>query len=275
MNVAFVHSGNDSMASYRYRTQIPAEQLTQRGEFNVTINEGEADVVVFSKPVQTDVGLAEQCKKDGTKIIVDICDDHFDHPVYGAVYRDIIKLSDTVVCPTDYFRKVIFQKTGKNAAIIPDPYEMERMKPHANGDNVLWYGHQVNIPEITPYVGKIDNLSVCTGHNNTLVGYIPWSPESQKAELAYNDIVILPNKNESKSSNRLINAVMAGCFVCANKTMARHEFREFMWIGDIYTGLKWSRAFQSDLNSLISECQDYIERHYSPKLIGDLWGEVV
>jgi hypothetical protein len=272
-NVVFVHPGDEDMASYRYRTKMPAEHLSKT--HTVSINEGLADVIVFSKPVPNNLDLAKQCKKDGTKIIVDICDDHFSHPTLGPVYKDMVDISDTVICPTNYFKDMILQRTGKSAEVIEDPFEYKRKEPHANGDRVLWFGHQRNIHEIVPYIGNIENLSVCTGNNKTLIGYIPWTQQAEEQELAYNNIVILPNKNEKKSVNRLINAVMSGCFVCAEKTEARKEFRKLLWIGNIHTGLKWCKAFQNELNDRVAEAQDYIEKNYSLDVIGKKWEQVI
>ena len=276
MNLTFVHPGDASMASFRYRTLMPAQQLTQSSKFDqVCINEGMADVVVFSKPLPQQMDFAKQCKKDGTRVIVDICDGHFDHDVLGPVYREMISLSDEVVCPTDSLRDRIHDISGRDSVVIPDPYEHERCEPHAEGNEVLWYGHQSNLADIIPYVQKLDNLSVCTGPNNLLTGYIPWTIEAQREELARANIVILPGRNEEKSANRLINAVMAGCFVCADPTAARKEFRQYLWTNDVFNGLRWAKVNRYDLNELVSECQDYIEVNYSPEQVGKLWASVV
>jgi len=274
MNVAFIHYGDASMASFRYRALMPVSYLNDQG-FTATINEGEADAIVFSKPAEANIELAKQCKEDGTRVIVDICDDHLDHEKMGAVYRELIGLSDQVICPTKTLQERIAKETGKDSEVIPDPYEQQRRIPHAKGENLLWFGHQRNIPEIIPFIGKLPNLSVCTGRNNTLTGYIPWSLENQEKELAYANIVVLPKSAEYKSPNRLINSLMAGCFVVAHPNQSRQEFRKYTWIGRVLSGLEWANAFQDELNDRVSEAQDYIEAHYSPECIGKQWAEIL
>ena len=269
-NVAFIHRGGEDMASYRYRTQIPAEQLAD--DYSVSINSGTADIVVFSKPVEEDIELAETCKNDGTKVVVDFCDDHFNHKSLGKVYRDIAKLADTLVCNSEAMQGVIFHETGRDSSAIDDPYEQERMEPHADGLDVLWYGHQRNLEEIIPFVDKIEELSVCTGKNNKLNGYVTWSLEKQEEELAFANTVILPGKVPYKTPNRLINAIMAGCFVVSK---SYPEFREFAYIGDIMQGLQWRKHFHEDLNELVSAGQDYIEKTYSPNQIGKQWSSLL
>jgi len=270
MNISFIHRGGEGMASYRYRSQIPAAQLA--GEHTTSINSGEADVVVFSKPMDGDVELAERCKHNGTHVIVDFCDNHFKHPTQGEIYRKMVALSDTVICNSKDMQNVIYLETGKEAHPIPDPFEQARVAPHADGDAVLWYGHQCNLPEITPWIGKIEDLRVCTGENTILTGYTPWSLESQTAELLDANIVFLPSNTPCKTPNRLINAIMSGCFVVAKNHI---EFREYAWIGVLHTGLRWVRAFRQDLNDRVLAGQDYIEKTYSPEVIGKQWSSMI
>jgi len=275
VNVAFVHPSDASMASFRYRALMPLEYLNKNTDIRATINEGLADAVVFSKPMAANIDFAKQCRKDGTRVIVDICDDHLNHKAMGPVYREMIGLSDQVVCPTVTMRDRIKAETGRESEVIIDAYEQERCDPHANGDNLLWIGHQTNLKEIIPFIGKLDNLSVCTGPNNALTGYIPWSIENQRAELARANIVLLPNSAEYKSPNRLINSIMAGCFVVAHPSAERKEFRQHTWIGNVMAGLQWANAFKDELDDRVRDAQDYIEERYSPALMGQRWAEVI
>lgn len=268
-NVAFIHRGGERMASYRYRTMIPAQQLSD--DYTVSINEGTADIVVFSKPVEEDIEIAETCRSDGTKVVVDYCDDHFSHKSLGEIYKKMADLADVIVCNTPAMQDVIFEETGKDSETIGDPYEQERAEPHADGPNVLWFGHARNIHEIVPWVDKVENLAVCTGQNSQLTGYVPWSPDNLRTELEYANTVLLPGTVKYKSPNRLVNSIMAGCFVVSSRHPANKEFREFVWVGKIPAGLQWREYFHEDLNSLVSAGQDYIESKYSPTEIGKQW----
>ena len=78
--VCFIHRGGKEMASYRYRASIPVQALNNKG-WEASINEGKAEIVVFSKPCQEDLELAQKiCGK--AKIVVDICDNHFENPIF-------------------------------------------------------------------------------------------------------------------------------------------------------------------------------------------------
>ena len=266
MNIAFIHQGGPDMASYRYRAEMPAKHLGAK------LNDGLADVVVFSKPVPADLDIARMARNDGCKLVVDFCDDHFQHEVLGPIYVEMANLANRITCPTVGMRERIRNSTGMDAAVIPDPYEMPLLEPHANGENTLWFGHQRNIGEIVPWFKRIDmgKFNAVTGQNNVLTGYTPWSVENMQSALAEANTVILPSKDQCKSANRLINAIRSGCFVVAKDVPAHKEFREFVWVGKMETGLRWFKVFQADLNDRVKAGQAYIEK-YSPERIGDQW----
>lgn len=267
MNVVFVHSGGPDMASFRYRASMPALELRKQG-FEVSLNDGMADVVVFSKPDAAGLDVARRAKKDGTKIVADFCDDHFSHETLGPVYREFIGIADQVICPTAGMQ----EKSGGD--VIADPYEIERCQPHANGDECIWFGHQRNLDEI---IGSGLKLRIVTGPNERVKGYVPWSVENLKANLAVSNIAVLPTLKwgEYKSANRVINAAMAGCFVVAGDKPSYREFRKFLWIGPTKGGMQWAKAFQNELNDRVTEAQDYIESKYSPKVIGQQWADML
>lgn len=278
MNVCWVHGGGSEFASYRYRAEIPSKELA--GRFATSINQGLADVAIFSKPSSKDLEVARQCKKEGTKIITDICDDHFNNSGLGPVYKKMVSMSDAVCCPTEKMAEIINLNTGKDAVTIPDPYEVTRTEPHAVGYKTLWFGHQSNIQDLVQLINSGDYLGevrACTGYNNILSWYVLWSLENLKKELNSANTVLLPTRSgaEYKSANRLINAVMSGCFVVCSSHPSHNEFRRFVWVGKMETGLKWLWANQSELNDMVREGQDHIERNYSPSKVGDLWKTLI
>ena len=91
----FVHRNGPQFASYRYRAEIPAKAI------GATVNGGEAHVLIFSKPTPDDVILAKESKADGLNIIFDVGDDHFNHAVWGPIYREMVGLADALVTPTE------------------------------------------------------------------------------------------------------------------------------------------------------------------------------
>lgn len=255
------------MASYRLRAEFPAAYLGAR------LNEIDSDIVVFSKPTYLDVQLADQCKKNGQKVVVDICDNHFSVPTTGPIYKEIISMADRVVCPTPTMANLIFQNTKCHSDIIPDTYQQQKKPPHANGESLLWFGHQCNLGGLIPWIPYTKTLRVVTGPNPYLKNYTLWTPEDLEGELSIANTVFLPTRqgDEYKSPNRLLDSIMSGCFAVCGEHPAYREFREFVWVGKVETGLKWFQVNQDDLNSLVAEAQGYVEANYSPEIIGNQW----
>ena len=259
------------MASYRYRAMIPAMECAKHG-INAKVNEGDAHIIVFSKPMLPDLDLAKKAKGNGTKVLVDFGDDHFK----TDLYRDMAEIADGLVAPTKNMAERLFQYTGKLADVIPDPYEMQLCEPHAEGNNALWFGHNTNLNDLEPWKKFLNgyDLRIVTGPKVS-EGQVKWSVESLKDELAMANVVLLPTRKgvEYKSPNRLINAVRAGCFPVCSRHPSYTEF-SMVWVGDIRTGLQWAKSQQSLLNELVKEAQEYVEK-YSPQVVGKQWAQML
>lgn len=275
--IVYVHQGKDS-ATFRYRAQMPADEVSRINGFKAMVNTGAADILVFSKPMPTDLSMAEAAKEQGCKIVVDLSDDHFQHPAVGKLYRDLARHADAMVCPTAVMRDRIKEATGKEALVIPEPYEFEELPPHADGMKFLWFGHKTNLGGLlqwTPHLKNID-LTIVTNKNDKVPDYVPWSLETMREQLAARNIVLLPTMRgaEYKSPNRLVNAIRSGCFVVAENHPAHKEFRRFAWVGPFVTGIRWAVSFRDQLNDLVAEGQEYIRDRYSPTTIGKQWAEL-
>lgn len=259
LNIVFIHRGGQSMASYRYRAAIPAKEL------GASVNEGQADVLIFSKPMAGDLELAQQAKRDGTAVVVDFCDNHF---ATNDLYGEMAKLADRITCSSTELHSQL-KDIGFNSKVIDDPYEFDIERPHANGDQYLWFGHQSNLPEIIPFVKRGFPINVVTGRNTALTGYTEWSENSLKEQLAKSNIVIIPDGKSTRSNNRMVNALAAGCFVIAGKQHA--EWRKMIFAGSIYHGLQFAACFKNELNDMVKEAQSYVIDRHSPKVIAEQW----
>lgn len=275
MKAVFIHRSGPALASYRYRAEIPAKAI------GASVNGGEANVLIFSKPTPDDLMLAKESKAEGIKIIVDIGDDHFNHATWGPIYRDMVGLADRLVAPTENMAGRLMKYFGRTAdTIIPDPYEEAWSAPHANGSKLLWYGHPVNLKDLREPMAALKqlDLTIVTGTNHGLDhDFLHWTPEIQTRELQAANIVILPTRKgvEFKTANRLVNALRAGCFpVCGGHIPSYHEFRQVAWVGNFSTGLRWATQYPQDLNELVAAGQQYIEK-FSPAAIGAQWSEVI
>lgn len=248
------------MASFRYRAQIPAQVM------GAGVNSGEADIVIFSKPVKGDLEIAQTAKKDGAKVIVDYCDAHFN----DQLYLDMLGIADLVTCASKEMQGII-KGLGRDSEVINDPYEFGLHDPHANGAKYLWFGHQLNLGEIIPLIGKI-SLEVVTGPNNAIKGYVPWSVDNLSNALERSNIVLIPDGKKTRSNNRMVNAIAAGCFVMGGKQL--NEWRRFVFSGPLHHGFQFANCFKDELNDLVKEGQDYVYKNHSPEVIGKKWEEL-
>lgn len=263
------------LATYRYRAEIPSTEVAKHNGFVVGVNEGEADIAIFTKPVMADVEIAKQLKAEGAKIVVDLQDNHFHHAKSGDTQRAMAAISDAVICATETMRQIIGEEVGRDACVIGDPYEFEEVAPHAQGDDYLWFGHQVNFAELAGVMnvmGASRKLRVVTGPRQVPTT-IPWSVENLRRAFAMSNIALFPTREGSqyKSPNRLINAIRQGCFAVCMMHPAYWEFRDYVWVGDFHAGLRWSEAFVDELNERVRSGQDYVRERFSPETIGKKW----
>lgn len=275
-SILFMHEMGPMAASYRYRAQMPVDEIPKHNGFTAKLNEGgEYDILVASKPSANLIPICEQAKRDGAKIVMDASDDHFDDQ-FKETYHKMAELADEIVVASDAMRQRIHRYLSRDATVISDPYEHPEVPPHADGDDYLWFGHQSNFQDVPPILPlmKKRKLRVLTGPKQ-----IPhttlWTPENMVEMFKISNICLFPTRAgaENKSPNRLLNAIRAGCFAICQQHPSYLEFRPFVWVGDMRTGLIWSEAFQKDLNECVTAAQDYIRDRYSPATIGKRWAD--
>ncbi len=265
-SVSFIHEFGPEFASFRYRAMMPAQQV------GATINNASADVLVFSKPSQSALNMAQEAKLEGKKIIADFCDDYFNDSQKGAGYRYLAELADLCVCPTAEMRERI---PARKIAVIPDPYEMDEVQPHAEGEKLLWFGHNAGLKALEPYK-DLPRLAIVTGPA-IMKGMIEYSPEALRKTMAESNIALFPTLkgHEYKSPNRVINALRMGLFPICDKHPSYVEFKKFVWQSEVRTGLRWAAEFSHELNDLVKAGQDYIRERYSPQTIGGMWKDLL
>lgn len=283
MNILFLTAGDlkrtdegvtSSLASARFRAIIPANELAKYGhavELAVIPQSGEAleiqrrpDFVVVSKSFSAiSEEAVESFKEIGAKIIVDYCDNHFDHPVYGPHFHRLAKLADKVVAATPQMANVLREKTGRRAVVIADPIEGRRNEasfcPKFPAVKLLWFGHPVNydsLLSIKEDLQKIDGefsfelriVSAASERTQSLINqldcglkrskvvFTEWSTASLAEAIQETDIVIIPSLDNStknvKSANRLVEAIWGGRLVVANPMPAYRDYAGYAVITD-------------------------------------------
>jgi glycosyltransferase involved in cell wall biosynthesis len=313
-----------SLASARYRVISPAKHLAARG-FKVSIGTMpkvseleriaslEKKPVVFSKSVNVENEiLVEKLKKLGCRIILDLCDNYFDHSGHGRKYRShtikMCRLADKVVSSTDFLASVIYAETGVEAVVIPDPVEGPRGAARAVGGfdviKLLWFGHPSNFPSVVSTIPSLQALSSDFQISlNIVTSPLPavaqmvhrfahsgdrlscslteWSPDAVWLALESCDAVILPSSDSpfylAKSSNRLIEAIWAGRCVVASPLPSYLPFSEFAYLGDNIADMlrKAISCGASDNLSRISAGQQIIENDFALPAVGRLWEHVI
>ncbi len=256
MRVTFRHFGAH-LASSRYRSIIPAQVLKARG-----IEQG-TDWLVIGKH-----GWDWEKETAGYRhVCFDVCDDHF-RDQFQEHYRSSIQRATLVTCNSQEMRRLILVETGKDAAVIPDPYEQPEEKPRIS-DRLLWFGHASNLRDLTPWLERIGPIEIVTNLDK-VAGITPWSPETMNAAFSRAGLVIIPTgKSMAKSGNRAVESIRRGLFVVSGYLPAYSDLG--CYIGDIGDGVDWALSHREEALRRIREAQRYVASEYSPERIGRLW----
>lgn len=225
MKINFVTKADDRLASYRMRVKFPKENLQEE----ITISTGtsaEADVNCYSKHFdKPNVILGLSTGSDlGYKSLFDICDDHFDR-VDGPYYKKACELATVITCNTDRMQERIYNVTGRLAKIIGDPVTFPKLKPRVfKGEppRILWFGHSTNVTSLSkwlPYMNQEITVVTDKPVQHPKIKFIKWAPGVVEELISEFDIVFIPDNgapwNHTKSANRALDAVTAGCLVLA------------------------------------------------------------
>tara|TARA_R110000737_G_scaffold349503_1_gene385855 strand:- start:266 stop:1312 length:1047 start_codon:yes stop_codon:yes gene_type:complete len=310
MKVSFVGSASFKMASYRYRVLMPAKALMANNiDCNVvTSHDGlNADIFVFSKHFDPDKDQAavKQIKAPGflaanqismtvedkpaSKVVYDVCDDHFNNPKLGSHYHWMCRNADLVIASTDKMKEIIKKNTGIDSIVINDPYEYPEVKPRHNWEQndptrVLWYGHPSNFKHLYRVWDDIigyqlmvitSDIELADKASGKAFPIIPWNHENMMDGFKQAHIVVLPTgengHNSHKGANRILEAIRQGVFVVAEPHPEYNKFKEWMYIGDIRKGLEWTRSNKGSIKERIEKAQKFVSDNYHPQTIGMMW----
>lgn len=256
--VSFIHSGGPDMASYRYRAMIPALEM------GASINDLTASTLIFAKPQAAELMQMSRAIRQGQRVIVDFCDDHFE----WMHYTEALRIADAVTCPTEELAKRIKEVCGREATVIPDPYEYPEEAPHCDGGKLLWFGHETNRPSLQRVMPDLYEYPLRIVSN--FPGSIPWSVATMLEEFKRADIVIIPATEAYKSANRAVEAIRQGCFVVAEPHPALNDIPG-IWIGNIKKGIEWAKHYSLEARQALSSSQSHVREKYAPKIVTAMW----
>ena len=264
------------------------------------------DALIISKVYYDRVmPIVHFVQAQGTTIIGDFCDDHFDTPRYQEGFHALLHAVDYVVCSTQAMSECIRQRAGRCATVINDPFEAPEAPPafHGTDDRVrlLWFGHATNIAtidallprlvefgqrvplslEIVTNTDEVDVAGVCERMNGKFGHALKmtcsnWSLATQWEPFSRCDLVVIPSMGDSrwqvKSPNRAVESLRCGRFVVSNPIPSYAPLTPFTWQGEnIVEGIEWAIAHPRHVLARIREGQEFVAREFVPARIVEQW----
>lgn len=241
---------NPKLASFRLRVALPSRFIGPH------IIGGIGDVTFFFKNGNPD--LARKLKGP---VVYDVVNAHFDDPDYRAM----VDVATVVTCSSEAMAGIVKEETGRDAAVIPDPYENAEGKPAVPEGRVLWFGHQANLESLKPYADIAPDL--CTGSE--------WSFASEARLLERASVVLLTGNNPGASENRPVKALRAGRFVVCPEDCPESwkALSEYIWIGNVREGIAWALNNREEACRKVASAQKHLQR-FSPQSIGSQWADL-
>lgn len=303
-------------ASARYRVITPAIQLMRAGHMCpiATLPAGPipkeildfpCEVLVMSKSFLPEHEvLVRKVLERGGRVVADYCDDHFQHPQYGAWYRDLAKLATEVVAATPAMAEAVRQHTGRDALVITDPVEGRRgepkFAPRLPAVRLLWFGSPTNLVSVAAGAQALSDLAQHVPIDLTIVSELSpdldrlvvdlaaldparitaraqaWSLEATWNALEACDAVWIPvsadAKNAVKSPNRLTESIWAGRLVIADPMPAYLPFADVVPVGQgLNAAMRAALADPASVEAKLREAQRRVARLHSPYECGRQW----
>lgn len=286
MIINHVTHSTEKLASFRYFCLIQIPYLEKMGHKVIvsTVPDYDADIVIFNKHGNTvELEYAKECKKRGISTIFHICDNHFvtkNRDYYEAMCNEVEKIT----CTIPELASTIHQFTGKEPAIIPDPYYYDEQEiKYEPGDKLklCWFGHPSNLDGLFNILDKLKgyDLEVVTNQKQVPFKVTNWGVDSLPISIKRCDVVIIPSIQDerrlAKSPTRLMDSVRMGRFVIADWLPSYEEFNKTMYVKGVIDGLEWIKIQSpKKIKKRIKKCRNYINDLYSPKRIAGEWNKL-
>lgn len=289
-------------ASHRLRGEVTSSALSAQGYDSKILKDwSEVDsntIVIFLKNSQPQ--SIQRAKDLGAKTVYDLCDNKFEEKLE---YKPCCKLADLVSVNSNNMGLSVKHHSGRDYIVMPDPYERPKLDPSFNPGptiELLWYGSQSSFKflpivelwqrlekEIKNYrytmiSQKTDRVlnkmqqrqdkGQISGINFSKLNMEPWTWDRQGELLKTCDIVVMPvvtdnPRTDTKSANRLIDAIMSGKFVITTPLASYQEFEPYTWQGDYIEGIKWAINNPEGVIKKITKGQKYTQAKYSAEVL--------
>lgn len=313
------------LASARLRMGVAAREWRRAGHENLIVDPRQAApdghshfeaapicvVQKFFAGLELDpwVEACSAAKRNGSKLVVDICDFPFHenkdlcvHTFYAAV----LKMCDAVVVNSEKMAEFVAPYTSHRPLVIEDAILGPPGKPMFSPDSrleLVWFGHSSNLRY---FRGCLDSLVLfamqrrCRMTVITNAGrgaeelaseiqarfapalearFIPWSLEATRIALRRCDLVLIPSdpsdpKKAGASANRIAETLNAGRFPVASPLPSYLPFGDSAWLGhDMVEGIRWALANRGEALARIRRGQALVAEKFAAEKIGRQWRE--
>lgn len=285
MKINFVSHASETLASHRMRVLKPVELLNKAGLEASWSSEADSDanVVVFQKHMNPQYDLFMMLLlRDTSKIVFDICDDHFDGNLAGY-YKEACSRADVVTVNSKNLQERVKQETGIDAVIVKDPITFPHKPPLTLKDKVinprlLWFGHASNIGPLEEIAYKVEDpltiiSNIAIDSQKKLVDTRIWEPNLVEDVIDKYSFVLIPlaENKQNKNTNRAVDALVSGRFVIADSERVYGELKDFIWIGDILEGIEWAKNNPEEVIKKVKLGQEYVMEAYGDAVISSQW----
>ncbi len=130
------------LASERYRVLMPARALEAHGVRVLVVPVGcppddpiwksalRSQVLVVAKMFErTALDVIARFRAASCRVVVDVCDDHFETPQVGELYTQFCQRADAITVSTAAMGEAIALRLGRHATVIDDPFEAPAGEP--------------------------------------------------------------------------------------------------------------------------------------------------
>ena len=300
----------ESVASARLRCYRPAAALARAGWDSVVVvgrRPVEADVVVFQKAYSSrHLALAARLRRQGTAVVLDLCDNHFYNPGGNRVLsrradrlRHMIGLAHVVTASTPAMADLVCHPCVQ---VVDDSLDVERpvRSPAAGpGHRLIWFGNAgsqemgFGMGDLGAIVGDLETLARSTVFELMVLSnskeaferhvrparftarYESWTPEGAEAVLRTADVALLPVTLNPftlcKTSNRVTTALQQGLAVVAGQIPSYGEFAPYLRFGGWTENVGRYLADGGLRADNVTRGQAYISRRFPPERLVQQW----
>lgn len=241
----------------------------------------------------------------GSRIVLDLCDDHFETPELSGVYTQLCETADAVAVSTSAMGETIATRFGRHSTVIDDPFEAPlgnpAFQPRRDGIQLVWFGSPANFDTCVSMVPTLAELSrslpltlhVVTNPVDGVVPsrleeltaqyrpamqtrFIPWSPAETWSTIAAADLVVVPSfddrRKRVKGPNRVVESLRLGRFVIAYPLPSYVPLGQYVWLGqDLAAGIRWAVANPATVLARLHAGQRYVAARFSPEIVAHGW----